>query len=322
MLKIKPLTLIRRLVQLAVPVLFVTPIIASGWLLFGATTGTEEQLARPADLPFWGSLSSSTIFKAVLADPFAALEVIAASHSISTGLLLAAAIPLLVYAVIGGRTFCGWVCPVNLLLEATDWLRGKLAGARRGNGGLSGCEQSADWRSVFNVRERLLPRHTKIFVAGGLLLFSATTNWLLFENLSPIAALTKSWLFGSSAGLITILAIILVEMFLARRLWCRALCPIGGLYQLTGRFGILKVRIDHKACTHCNRCRQACIADPKILDPLLERCHTSPDIDSRHPHGKQDNQQPKTTRLNSSDCLRCGKCVDACPTKALSMRLF
>ena len=27
------------------------------------------------------------------------------------------------YGIVRGRAFCGWVCPVNLLLEGVDWLR-------------------------------------------------------------------------------------------------------------------------------------------------------------------------------------------------------
>ena len=165
---------------------------------------------------------------------------------------------------------------MNLLLECTDALRRKLG---------------------LKVAEAPVPRRAKIGVAAGVVIASALASIPLFEAVSPISAVNKGILFGSSVGILVLLAIVAVELFWARRVWCRALCPLGGFYEVLGRAGQLNVRIDADACVHCDACKHACLADPSILDPALAG---SDGI------------------VRAGDCMACGACIDACPTRALS----
>jgi ferredoxin-type protein NapH len=267
----------RRAVQVAALALFAAPPLLSGWALFGLTKGGEGANSTPADLLFYGSLSSSSMGGLTLIDPFAVLEIIAATRSVELSWVLGAAVVLTFYTCIGARAFCGWVCPVNLLLEGTDWLRRKLG---------------------VSVVERAIPRHAKLGVALALLVASALLTRPLFEPWSPIGAIVKGMLFGSLAGSITLVAIVFAEFFWGHRVWCRSLCPVGALYELFGRIGLFKVRIEHTACTKCGRCRQVCLASPEILDPAIE--------------GKEN-------FVKAGDCMRCGACVDACPEGALRL---
>jgi ferredoxin-type protein NapH len=267
----------RRAVQLAALALFAAPPILSGWALFGLTQGGEGARSTPADLPFFGSLSSSSIGGFSLLDPFAVLELIVATRSIELSWLLGAAVILALYTCVGARVFCGWVCPVNLLLEGTDWLRHRLG---------------------VSVVERAVPRHAKLWVALALLIASAVFARPLFEPWSPISAIVKGMLFGSLAGSVTLVAIVLTEFFWGHRVWCRSLCPVGALYELFGRIGLLKVRIDHAACTGCGRCQKVCLASPEILDPVIA--------------GEEH-------FVKAGDCMRCGACVDVCPETALRL---
>ena len=242
-------TVARRIVQVVMLVLYLIPVIAVGWGLFGgfAGLGGEEAIATPSDLPVWGSLASGSIFGISLVDPFATLQAILASKSIAAGML--GALPILVvYALVRGRAFCGWVCPVNLLLEFVDWLRGKLG---------------------LQVSERALPRRAKLFVAAGILVLSAISSVPVFEAISPVGALSRAVIFGSLLGAWTLVAIIVAGLFWGRRVWCRSLCPLGGFWQVVGTVGLVSVRIDHDACVHCNKCKTRCICDPEILDAAL-----------------------------------------------------
>jgi ferredoxin-type protein NapH len=90
----------------------------------------------------------------------------------------------------------------------------------------------------------------------------------------------------------------MVELFWGHRIWCRALCPLGGMYQVVGVVGLLSVKIDHDACIKCNKCKQACLCDPLILDAAVA--------------GESD-------RVRSGDCMLCAKCVEACPSGALKI---
>lgn len=271
------ITIARRIVQFAMLLLFVAPLLVVGFGIFGTKSGAEELAFTAATLPFFGSLSSSSFFGITILDPFATLQAAAAAKDFSLGWLAGMLPVLLVYGIIRGRAFCGWVCPVNLLLEGVDWLRAKLG---------------------LKVVEHAVPRHAKLWVALAVLVASAIVGTLVFELFSPISAINKGILFGSVTGLVTLLAIVVAELFWARRVWCRALCPLGGFYEALGQVGCLCVKMDYSACTHCGRCSKVCLADPEILDDVLDG---------------------SKTRVVAGDCMLCGKCVDACPTAALSI---
>lgn len=272
-------TIARRVVQIAVLVLFCLPMLVAGWSLFGQFIGGDLEAATPAEGLFFGTLSSSTIAGVTLLDPFAALQIAAASKSFDLSWLLAALPVLVVYGLIRGRAFCGWVCPVNLISEGVDWVARKLKIKRI---------------------DAPIPRHAKIWIALGVLVLSAVTSVAAFEVINPISAINKGLVLGSSVGLWVLLAIVLVELLWARRVWCRSICPLGGFYELVGKVGLVNVRMEHDKCTQCGLCQRKCLADPAILDDVIagEDCV-----------------------VRAGDCMACGACVDACPTKALSMKI-
>ena len=272
-----PFTIVRHIVQVAVFVLFLMPLLVAGWSLFGATTGGNDAMATPAALPFFGTLSSSSVFGITVLDPFAMLEVVCAGKTFALDLLIGVLPVLVVYGLIRGRAFCGWVCPVNLLLEIVDWLRKKLH---------------------LQVAERVLPRHVKVYVAVAVLVLSAILSFPVFEALSPISFLNKGLVLGSLTGGVTLLAIVVVELFWGHRVWCRSICPLGGFYEVLGKVGLVSVKIDHDACIGCNKCKKACLCDPEILEAPVA--------------GEAD-------RVCAGDCMLCGKCVEACPAHALSI---
>lgn len=268
----------RHVVQACALVLFFVPLLAAGWSLLGMTPGFEEQAATPAGLPLYGSFASSSVLGLDLLDPLAFLQVTAAAKTIVLPALLAALPVLMVYALVRGRAFCGWVCPLGTVLELVD----KAGRALR-----------------TPAKERVLPRHAKLWTALGVIALSAATCVPVFEAVNPINAVHRALLFGSTAGVWTFALVVALELFWGRRVWCRALCPLGGLYEAAGRVGLANVRIDHEACVQCDRCKAACLADPEILEPALA--------------GKE-------RFVSAGDCMACGACVDACPTRALSLK--
>ena len=244
------LTWVRHAVQLLMLCAYAFPLLATGWGLAGAYIGTGSEFAAdvvPADMFFWGSLSSSQLFGINLLDPFAALQAIAASKQVASAMLWALPI-VLVFAIVRGRAFCGWVCPVNLVLEVVDWLRAKLG---------------------LKVYEMPIPRFVKIIMAVAVLVLSAITSIPLYESVNPIGALNRAILFGSLLGVWTLVAIVVAELFFGHRVWCRSICPLGGFYQLLGTVSVLSVKIDHEACIGCDKCKHACICDPAILDDVV-----------------------------------------------------
>lgn len=244
----KKITAARRVVQLAALVLFCVPLLAAGWGLAGVFGGDGTEAATPADGFFFGTLSSSSVGGVVLLDPLAVLEMIAAVRAVSAAWLVGMLPVVAIYGILCGRAFCGWVCPVNLLGEAVDWLRRLLKVPDAG----------------FSV-----PRRTKVAVALAAVVLSGLLSVPIFELFSPIGAVNKGLAVGAFAGVATLLAVLVCDLVGPRRLWCRSLCPLGGCYEVLGRVGQLVVAVDHDSCIHCGRCERACLCDPVILGPAL-----------------------------------------------------
>ena len=78
-----------------------------------------------------GNFSTAYVLETFyLSDPYAVLQILAAGIfggiSIGSSVLLGAVFILLFYALIGGRAFCSWFCPLNMVTDAANWLRRKL----------------------------------------------------------------------------------------------------------------------------------------------------------------------------------------------------
>jgi len=58
-----------------------------------------------------------------LADPYALLQVLFTGTAVATDALIGGTVVLLVFAVAGGRTFCAWVCPMNMVTDLAERLR-------------------------------------------------------------------------------------------------------------------------------------------------------------------------------------------------------
>jgi ferredoxin len=105
-----------------------------------------------------------------------------------------------------------------------------------------------------------------------------------------LSRLAHAWIFGTATtGLVVFLGTVLVfEILVSRRFWCRTMCPGGALYALIGWPRLLRVRLDPARCTGCRLCEPAC--EPG-LNPVLES--------------------------SGMECDNCGACVKACPEEAL-----
>ncbi len=248
---------IRRVVQLGIVALIASP-------LFGLTI-------------FHGNLSAGELFGISLTDPLAFLQATTASRVFIASFLGSAALVTSFYFVIGGRTFCGWVCPVYLLTELGDKLRRRL-----GTGQHTFALRGIRWSCAATV------------------IISLLAGIPLFEILSPIGITTRAVMFKAWFPLLLPFAILVIEISVARRVWCRSLCPVGGFYSVLGRFSPVRVGFTPHLCTHCGECTQACPVEEVLAPSLTEN-------------------KPQIT---GGDCTRCGDCIDICPTKALGVNIW
>lgn len=226
---------------------------------------------------FRGNLAAAALFGVPLADPLAFLQALLGGKVFVLSYLGSALLVTTFYFILGGRSFCGWICPAGLISELGDKLRRRL-----GSGETTMSLAASRWS------------------LGLVLLVVAVTGIPLFEVLSPIGIISRAIAFGSLMPLLLVAAILLVEITVSRRLWCRSLCPLGGFYSTLARFSPVRVEFIENRCTHCDDCLRICPVE-EVLAPSLER-------------GAQ--------QVTAGDCNRCLACVDSCPAKALKISLF
>jgi ferredoxin-type protein NapH len=203
-----------------------------------------------------GNLSSSRVLRTIpLSDPFATLQILAAGQPVATTALVGAAIVLLFYWAVGGRAFCGWVCPIDPLRELAGSIRERL-------------DQKGQFRVGASAR---------FWILGLAFPVSALTGVAAFEWLSPIGMLHRSVIFGAGAGLWVVGLLLLTDVFLARRGWCGSLCPLGAFYSLVGRYSPMRVGFEADRCDHCGDCVKVC-PEPQVID--FDRMKTLGVVDS------------------------------------------
>lgn len=219
------LAFVRRLVQLCVLALFIGTA-RLGWTLLG------EPLLN-------GTLSSSLIAGSVpMSDPFALLQKLFAGHKPEVTMITGALIVLIAYIIAGGRAFCAWVCPMNLVTDAAFSTRKALK---------------------LPASSLRLSRNTRYALAVAALLASAISGTAAFEWVSPQAMLWRELVWGMGAGLIAaVTGVFALDLLLLERGWCGHLCPLGAFWSVIGKAGLLKPIFDDARCTKCGDCLRVC----------------------------------------------------------------
>ena len=194
-----------------------------------------------------GNLSSSELLGVIpMADPFAVLQIFLTRHVLESKVIIGASIVFILYALLGGRVWCSWVCPINMVTDLAGWLRVRLG-----------------VRDMFNLSRNI--RYTVLALA---LLLSALTGVAAFEWVSPISMMHRELLFGMGLGWMAVAGVFLFDLLVLKHGWCGHLCPLGAFYALLGRVAAVRVGFDTPTCTHCGECARVC-PEPQVLNLKL-----------------------------------------------------
>lgn len=232
-----------------------------------------------------GSLSGSRALGFYLIDTFNALQVLLIS--IPNGYVVMLTMnfwigffTIMLLSILGGRTYCSWVCPYHFLAEMAEKLHNYLVNKKKIK------EHS------FNIYLRF------VFLAGFLLLALITEN-IVFESINPVGIASRAMIYGPGLLFLWVLGLLLFEIVYSKRFWCRYVCPMGATWSLTGKAAPIRVKFEHEKCGYCRDCQDVCLV-PHVLWFV------------------QKGKATQEVHFAGSDCTRCGMCIDACPGKALS----
>ena len=247
--------ILRRISQLGILTLFLLGPLACVWIVKG-------NLA-----------SSLTLDVLPLTDPLVLLQVFVSGHLPESAAIIGASIVLVFYLLIGGRVYCSWVCPINIVTDLAEWLRRRLK-----------IKNSTNFSAT-----------TRYWLLGGILLVAAISGSVAWELVNPVSMVYRGLVFGMGLAWGVVAAVFLLDLFVGRRAWCGRLCPVGAFYGLLGEGALLRVSAARREqCDDCMDCFAIC-PEHQVIRPALK--------------GADKGLGPVIT---SGNCTNCGRCIDVC----------
>ncbi|MCW9048636.1 MAG: quinol dehydrogenase ferredoxin subunit NapH [Gammaproteobacteria bacterium] len=228
-----------------------------------------------------GNMSSSLVLDTLsLTDPFVFLQTLFTGYLPEMTVISGAVIVALFYFILGGRVYCSWVCPINIITDAADWLR-----------------------RVLKIKTSLsfsrMGRYGLLLVS---LVLASLSGVLVWELVNPVTMIQREIVFAMGYSWLLIVGIFILDAFVSRRAWCGHLCPMGAFYSLLGRVSIIKVNaINRDSCNDCMDCYAVC-PEPQVIKPALKGNVTSSPV------------------INSGNCTNCARCIDVCAENVFTIK--
>lgn len=247
--------LLRRLSQFTILGLFLAGPLAGIWIVKG-------NLAYSMTLDFLP-----------LSDAHVLLQAVLAGVEPHTEAIIGAVIVVAVYMLIGGRVFCSWVCPVNMVTDLACCVRRML-----------GIRSSTQ-----------ISRSARYWLLGVTLALPLVTGAIVWEMFNPVSMAFRGLIFGMGMAWMILLGIFLFDIFVSKDGWCGRLCPVGAFYSLLGHKSLIRVVAENRhKCDDCMDCFEVC-PEEQVIRPAL--------------YGAKQGIGPV---ILSSSCTNCGRCIDVC----------
>lgn len=196
---------------------------------------------------------------------------------------LAIFVATLLVAVLFHRGFCSWICPIGLLEEVLGRLG--LRAAR--------VKWTPPWPVDYGLRSvkyLILLLFVKVIVID---MPGPMLDGFLHSpyNKVVMVKMLDFWIYPSGL-IIAFTAGLAVASLFVQNVWCRYLCPYGALIGAVGVLSPFRITRDPEPCIGCGSCSRACLNHIDVKEQ---------------------------ESVGSQECTRCFRCIDACPSGALSL---
>ena len=232
-----------------------------------------------------GTLNGSRFLGFHMIDPFTTLEMYLAVHHLHINIIIGVSTVVIFYLLVGGRSYCSWVCPYGILSEIGE-----------------------KWHNILVAKKIIKSRkfdHRIRYIFWFIFLtLSFTSGYLVFETFNVVGIMSRFIAYGWSLTLVWVLVVLAFEVFFSRRAWCTYICPIGTTYGMIGKASALRIEWNDN-CDSCMVCHDVCF-EPQVLEITKAK------------YKKQIDEKNITSQyITGADCTLCGRCVDVCHEDAL-----
>ena len=234
------------------------------------------------------------------------LKYVIAGVVTATGFIVVIALTLLT-----GRTYCSFLCPLGIFQDVISRVGGMFKRRFRKYG----------YKKPYTIlRYFILVLTAGILLLGGVYVLSILDPYSTFGRFMTYFAkpvvLVLNNLVATILGKFDIYTVFKIDIkayelaayaipvaflfligFLAfryGRLYCNTVCPVGTLLGFLSKASLFRIRFEEEKCTRCGRCAMVC---------------KSSCIDFLNKH------------IDTSRCVNCFNCLDACGEKAMSYDL-
>lgn len=206
---------------------------------------------------------------------------------LSSSLILGIAV--LITIIFFKKGFCGWICPFGTVQEFLGKLKTKK----------------------LVIKKKYLKfdqygKYIKYIILIWILIGTAITGTLVYRGYDPFMTFFHFgkgvlWAVESAEDfklhLFSFLLTIgvLIGAIFINRFFCRYLCPLGATMNLFTKLGLTKITRNKKNCNGCKKCDKVCPMSVKVHDVNF---------------------------INDVECINCNLCVNGCPKKSLSIKIF
>jgi len=190
---------------------------------------------------------------------------------------------IMLLTIVMGRWFCGWLCAFGAYNDLVYFISRKI------------------FKRKFKVDEKVdsILKYAKYVILVFIIIMSWTMGSSILESTSPWDAFGQitdiSTIFSSLLIGLILLVLITIGAAFIERFFCRYLCPLGAVFSIISKIGIVKINKPKADCGKCRACTMNCSMGLNLY---------------------------KVNSARGGDCINCLKCTEVCPRNNANVNIL